>query len=73
MSRIKGKKKNIMKKTKLVQNLKWATAHLSRRLGAGRALGRWTGARALGARAAGRSSAGSGGRRVLARRTALGA
>ena len=39
----------------MVQNLKWATAHLSRRLGAG-ALGRW----ALGAGALGRAGVGSG-------------
>ena len=55
MSRIKGKK-NIMKKKNLVLNLKWATAHLSRRLGAG------LGARARGAQVGTRGAAERAGR-----------
>ena len=51
------------KKKNLVQNLKWATAHLSRRLGAGRAEA-WLGERARTGLA--------GGRRTLARAQARG-
>ena len=68
-----------MKKKKLEQNLKWATAHLSRRLGA-QGRGRWGGRQAgagagTGRRARGRQSARgrwASRRKALARGTAQG-